>query len=92
MMFNDWGFNMDRVEHQQRQFEAWNVQVKNLVTIEIGAGTNLPSIRRFAEFSNKGFLIRINPSDARISRAFNKQGISLPVGALEGLQGIAAAM
>ena len=60
MMFNDWRFIMDRVEHQQRQFEAWNAQVKNLVTIEIGAGTNLPSIRRFAEFSNKGFLIRIN--------------------------------
>lgn len=89
MMFNDWSFIMDRVEHQQRQFETWNAQVKNLVTIEIGAGTNLPSIRRFAEFSNKGFLIRINPTDARISRAYNKEGVSLPVGALEGLQAIA---
>ena len=92
MMFNDWRFIMDRVEHQQRQFEAWNAQVKNLVTIEIGAGTNLPSIRRFAEFSNKGFLIRINPTDARISRAYNKQGVSLQVGALEALRGIAAAL
>jgi NAD-dependent SIR2 family protein deacetylase len=92
MMFNDWRFIMDRVEHQQRQFEAWNAQVQNLVTIEIGAGTNLPSIRRFAEFSNKGFLIRINPTDARISRAYNKQGVSLQVGALEALRGIAAAL
>lgn len=92
LMFNDWRFIMDAVERQQIQFDAWASRAKNIVTIEIGAGTNLPSIRRFAEFSNKGFLIRINPTDARISKAFNKQGVSLPVGALEGLRGIVAAM
>ena len=91
-MFNDWRFIADAVERQEIQFDAWVSRAKNLVTIEIGAGTNLPSIRRFAEFSNKGFLIRINPTDARISKAFNKQGVSLPVGALEGLRGITAAL
>ena len=35
---------------------------------------------------------RINPTDARISRAYNKQGVSLQVGALEALRGIAAAL
>ncbi len=92
MMFNDWRFIMDRVEMQQIQFDVWAGRVKNLVTIEIGAGTDLPTIRRFAESSDKGFLIRINPADARISKAYNKQGISLQLGALEALRGIAAAL
>jgi NAD-dependent SIR2 family protein deacetylase len=92
LMFNDWRFIMDAVEKQQIQFDAWVSRAKNIVTIEIGAGTNLPSIRHFSECTNKGFLIRINPTDARISKAYNKQGVSLPVGALEGLRGIVAAM
>ena len=92
LMFNDWRFIMDAVEKQQIQFDAWVSRAKNIVTIEIGAGTNLPSIRHFSECTNKGFLIRINPTDARISNAYNKQGVSLPVGALEGLRGIVAAM
>ena len=90
MMFNDWSFIMDRVEMQKIQFDEWRSRVNSLVTIEIGAGTDLPSIRRFAEFANKGFLIRINPGDARISKAYNKQGVSLPISALEALRGIAA--
>jgi len=89
MMFNDWGFIDDRVERQRYQFDAWVSRVKKPVTIEIGAGTALPSIRRFAEFSMDGFLIRINPTEAKISKAYNKQGVSMPVGALEGLKGIA---
>jgi len=92
MMFNDWRFIMDRVELQQIQYDVWAGRVKNFVTIEIGAGINLPTIRRFAESADKGFLIRINPTDARISNAYNKQGVSLQVGALEGLRGIAAAL
>lgn len=92
MMFNDWRFIMDRVERQQFRFDDWIMRVKKSVTIEIGAGTELPTIRRFAEFANEGFLIRINPTDAKITKAYNKQGVSLPVGALEGLRGIAAAM
>lgn len=87
-----WRFIMDTAEIQQIQFDAWVSRAKNLVTIEIGAGTDLPSIRRFAETSDKGILIRINPTEARISKAYNKQEVSLPVGALEGLRGIAAAM
>jgi hypothetical protein len=92
MMFEDWRFIMDRVEQQQLMRESWVSHVKNYVTIEIGAGTVIQSIRRFSEFSNTGFLIRINPTDARISNAYNKQGVSLRVGALEGLRGIAAAI
>lgn len=92
MMFDDWRFIMDRVERQQSKFDDWTSRIRNFVTIEIGAGTGLPTIRRFAEFANKGFLIRINPADAKITKAYNKQGVSLPVGALDGLRGIAAAM
>lgn len=90
MMFDDWRFITDRVEMQQIQFVVWRSLIKKLVTIEIGAGTELPAIRRFAESPNKGFLIRINPTDARISRA--DTGVSLQVGALEGLQGIVDAI
>jgi len=89
LMFNDWRFIGDRVERQQFGFDDWTCRAKNYVTIEIGAGTALPTIRRFAEFSNKGFLIRINPTDAKIAKAYNKLGVSLQVGALEGLRGIA---
>lgn len=62
--------------------------MKNLVTIEIGAGTALPIVRQFAESANDGFLIRINPTGARISKAYNKLGVSLQVRALEGLKGL----
>jgi NAD-dependent SIR2 family protein deacetylase len=89
MMFNDWRFITDRVERQQRQFDAWKTQVKNPVTIEIGAGTNIPSIRRFAELSGNGFLIRINPNDADLSWVHGRQGVALQVGALEALREIA---
>ena len=92
MMFNDWRFIMDSVERQQFRFDDWASRAKNYVTIEIGAGTAIPSIRRFAEFANEGFLIRINPADAKISMAYNEQGVSLPVGALEGLRGIEAVL
>jgi NAD-dependent SIR2 family protein deacetylase len=92
MMFDDWRFIMDRVEMQQIQFDVWRSRVKNLVTIEIGAGTDLPTIRRFAESRDNGFLIRINPTDARISKAYNKQGVELQVGALEGISELAAVL
>ena len=92
MMFNDEHFVMDRVERHSIQLDIWMSRVKNVVVIEIGAGTAIPSIRRFAETSTSGFLVRINPTDPKISKAYNRQGVSLPVGALEGLRGIAAAM
>ena len=92
LLFNDWRFIEDRVERQQIRLNLWTSRVKNPVIIEIGAGTALPTVRRFAEFSCKEFLIRINPTDAKITKAYNKQGVSLPVRALEGLRGIAEAM
>jgi NAD-dependent SIR2 family protein deacetylase len=92
LLFHDWRFIEDRVEWQQYMLNKWTSRVKNPVVIEIGAGTALPTVRRFAEFSSKEFLIRINPTDSKITKAYSKQGVSLPVGALEGLRGIAAAM
>ena len=56
----------------------------NLVIIEIGAGTGVPTVRYECE-SQLGTLVRINPRDPQVSLG----GISLPIGGLEALRQIA---
>jgi hypothetical protein len=59
------------------------------VTIEIGAGTRIATVR---EFSNRlpAPLIRINKTDAQLPSS--KEGVSLQLGGLEALEAIAAAL
>jgi NAD-dependent SIR2 family protein deacetylase len=89
LMFADWDWNDGTSEIQQKRLNAWLAGVSNLVTIEIGAGKNIPTIRNLVERLD-GLLIRINPRDYWVNPG--KDGVSLPVGALEGLRGIEAAI
>lgn len=92
LMFGDYGWLGERTARQQRRFEGFLAQVEGpLVVIELGAGNTIPTIRHFSErlvSGSGGRLIRINPREAQVPRG----QIALVSGALEGLQGIEAAL
>jgi NAD-dependent SIR2 family protein deacetylase len=88
LMFMDSGWLEHRYLIQNHFFERWLQSVERPAVIELGAGTAIPTVRMIGQMT-KGPMIRINPRDSVVRR---KSDISLPVGALEGLQGIAAAL
>lgn len=66
LMFNDWGWLEQRQAQQAARLERWLSGVRRPVVVEIGAGTAIPSVRRFSqriihEFG--GRLVRINPRE-----------------------------
>ena len=73
LMFGDGIFNESRVLQQNTKFKQWLKSVKNLnvVIIEIGAGTTIPTIRNFndnySKKNNNVTLIRINPLEYKVS-------------------------
>lgn len=88
MMFGDDGWNSDRTEAQTDRLLDWleiiGTQRGRLVVIEIGAGSAIPTVRRFSErtvLRMNRKLIRINPREAEVPAGH----FSLPYGALEGL-------
>lgn len=91
LMFGDYGWVPDRSQAQLDELSRWRRECDSLVVVELGAGLAIPTVRRHAEFaaSGGGALIRINPYDPEIR---GRRGVSLAVGALEGLHGIAAAL
>lgn len=61
--------------------------LSQLVVIDVGAGSELPTVRRTAEDMARQFdgtLLRMNPREAEIPRSV--RGYSIPYGALEGLK------
>jgi len=91
LMFGDFSWLSDRTRGQEMRFERFLDQhhQEPLVVIEMGAGTAIPTIRYMSERigSRQGVtVIRINPREAHISGGH----VSLPCGALEGLEGIEA--
>jgi NAD-dependent SIR2 family protein deacetylase len=88
LMFSDGGWQSETTEEQEGRLMHWLNQVKRLLIIEIGAGTAIPSVRHFGEFHD-GFLIRINPREPYLPAG--KRGVSLALGGLEALAGIAGA-
>jgi len=87
LMFDDWSWLPARTEVQLARLHAWRLEVSNPVLVEIGAGVEIPSVRRLGESLNIP-LIRINPKHPDIEK---RQGVGLSLGALEGLQQIQAA-
>lgn len=85
LMFSDYNWVSDRSDKQRWRWSNWlrNIDETRLVTIELGAGLAVPSVRIECE-SLAGTLIRINPREADVP----ENGISLPVGALAALRGI----
>lgn len=87
LMFGDRRWVARRSELQELRYLKWlrEADKSRLVTIELGAGLAVPTVRYECE-CRPGTLIRINPREAVVPRG----GISLPVGALEGLREIDA--
>ena len=85
LMFGDWEFDQERHFQQASRYKNWlrEVQGRNLVAIEMGAGLAIPTVRRECETRSQ-VLIRINPREAETPG----NGISLPLGALAALQAI----
>ena len=85
LMFDDGDWIEHRTERQMVRLRDRLAKVKKLVVIELGAGTAIPTVRLFGERAC-GTLIRINPTEAQIRAP---TAISLPVGALAGLERLA---
>jgi hypothetical protein len=82
-MFGDFRFVDKRVKLQLARFEYWLQRVDDLVIIEIGAGSAVPTVRNMSERLRDSFgatLIRINPFES-----FGAD-IQIPLGALEALK------
>lgn len=86
LMFGDWDWIEQRSYAQQKRLEVWRQNVEHLVVVELGAGVDIPSARRFGE-ETAAPLIRINPLTASVKRS---QDIAIPMGALDGLRRIDA--
>ncbi|WP_300361632.1 Sir2 family NAD-dependent protein deacetylase [Hydrogenimonas sp.] len=94
LMFGDWGWDGTRTDAQQARFEDFlqRVIVKrlDLVIVEIGAGTAVPTVRLTGERLAKELgarLIRINPREPQIDP---RLGWGLPMGGLEGIEALLA--
>ena len=89
LMFSDWNWLEHRMRRQHELLSFWLRSVKNPVIIELGAGENISTVRRFGH-QQSGPLIRINPRDSHLSPG--RKGVSVSLGALEALQGIELAL
>ena len=87
LMFGDGGWDECRAEMQDRRMRAWLRRVERLLIIEVGAGTNIPTVRMMGQ-SLHGKMIRINPTEPELDGA---KGVSISCGGLEGLRQIEAA-
>jgi NAD-dependent SIR2 family protein deacetylase len=89
LMFGDYSWLSGRTHGQEMCLDSFLAQHQHesIVVIEMGAGTAIPTIRYMSEqigHSSDSTVIRINPREAHISGGH----ISLPCGAVEGLEGI----
>jgi NAD-dependent SIR2 family protein deacetylase len=85
LMFGDGEWLEDRTEQQLARYRQWRREIRGrqLVVIELGAGTAVPTVRLECE-SIGGTLIRINAREASAP----PDGISLPLGALAALKNL----
>lgn len=88
LMFNDFNWEDNRFKMQRQALSEWLARTKRVVTIELGAGKDIPTVRHYGEMLGWP-LIRINPRDSELG---SFQGVSLPMGAMEGIKAIYSAM
>ena len=93
LMFGDGAWIARRSEAQQQRYRDFLAACRGTktVVIEMGAGTAIPTIRAASErlgTSHQATVIRINPREPRI----DPPHLSLPCGAVEGLNGIKRAL
>jgi NAD-dependent SIR2 family protein deacetylase len=89
MMFGDGEWLSTIVDHQYARYVQWlrNISRKRLVIIEIGAGTDVPTVRQESESlvaNRNATLIRINPDEPSVPAG----SISLPLTAAEAIEKI----
>ena len=84
LMFNDGRWLDARTEAQYARLGQWRARVRRPVVIELGAGTDVPSVRHLCE-SLRAPLIRINPRKPRVGPG---RGVGLALGALDALQAL----
>ena len=91
LMFGDWHWFSQRSDDQDYRFREWLRRVEadgsELVIVEAGAGTGVPTVRMTAEriaANFKAALIRINVREPQVPQG----QIGLAMGALEALQKI----
>ncbi len=92
LMFNDYAWVHERTAQQQKRMYDWwqfvTSSKQEIAVIEFGAGTSVATVRRQSESmiaSYKGTnLIRVNTRDAEVPG----NGISLPIGASDGIDRI----
>lgn len=92
LMFGDWDWDETMQRQSQALQSAWLAKVQRPVVIELGAGQVIPSVRHFSQnmiSRHGGRLVRINPREHDVPTPFD---VGLPMGALEGLRGIEAAL
>jgi NAD-dependent SIR2 family protein deacetylase len=85
LMFGDDAWVPMRTVEQEKQYEHWlkSNSFKNIVAIEFGAGTTVPTVRIECQKRGKT-LIRVNPRDY----LGPIDAISIPLNALEAIDGI----
>jgi hypothetical protein len=81
LMFGDGRWLDARTDDQYARFDRWRGRVANLAVIELGAGTDVPSVRRMCE-SQGAPLIRINPREPHVIPG---NGVGIALGALDAL-------
>jgi NAD-dependent SIR2 family protein deacetylase len=81
LMFGDWQWLEYRERVQSETLSQWLMSVQRPVVIEIGAGTNIPTVRRFSE-ARPAALIRINRAESEVPQL----GIGLQLSALDALR------
>lgn len=86
LMFNDGAWLPERSEEQAARLARWRERVRRPAVIELGAGTDIPSVRRLAESLGVP-VIRINPREAAV-----REGVALELGALDALRRLATVL
>ena len=92
LMFGDWNWDSSRTERQGDALLSWlqKLNLRELVVIEIGAGTAVPTVRHQSERLQRAGakLVRINPRESHGPSGT----IPIPLGALEALSRIDSIM
>jgi NAD-dependent SIR2 family protein deacetylase len=88
MMFGDSGWVSGGRGRREQRLTKWLRGVRRPVVVEIGAGTAIPSVRRFSSDVRDyhgGRVIRINPREHAVD---DRRDVGLALGGLEGLLAI----
>ena len=92
LMFGDWSWLPQRQEAQSARQAQWLAKIQKPVIVELGAGTAIPTVRRFSEGAAQrfgGHLVRINLREPQVPRP---QDVGLALGAQDGLQALATTL